>query len=96
MKNSVKLTKGQRREIRKKAQETEKSREGGNSEYPDITIEEFKKLQAEDPTLAEVIRAADRSTKERNESVAEYFRRRGSFTEDGHQGGGAQHFKWNS
>ena len=77
MKNSVKLTKGQRREIRKKAQETEKSPEGGNSEYPDITIEEFKKLQAEDPTLAEVIRAADRSTKERNESVVEYFIREG-------------------
>ena len=48
-KNS-KLTKDQRREIRKKAQETEKSREGGNSEYPDITIEDLKKLQAEDPT----------------------------------------------
>ncbi|KAL5477377.1 hypothetical protein EMCRGX_G024168 [Ephydatia muelleri] len=58
-KNS-KLTKDQRREIRKKAQETEKSREGGNSEYPDITIEDLKKLQAEDPTLAEVLRAADR------------------------------------
>ena len=69
MKNSVKLTKGQRREIRKKAQETEKSQEGGNSEYPDITIEDFKKLQAEDPTLAEVIRAADRSTNERNELI---------------------------
>ena len=39
-KNS-KLTKDQRREIRKKAQETEKSREGGNSEYPDITIEDL-------------------------------------------------------
>ena len=72
-KNS-KLTKDQRREIRKKAQETEKSREGGNSEYPDITIEDLKKLQAEDPTLAEVLRAADRSA---NESVAEYFRREG-------------------
>ena len=33
MENS-KLTKFQRREIRKKAQETEKSWEGGNSEYP--------------------------------------------------------------
>ena len=74
MKNS-KLTKDQRREIRKKAQETIKSREGGNSEYPDITIEDLKKLQAEDPTLAEVIRAADRSANDRNESVAEYFRR---------------------
>ena len=39
MKNS-KLTKDQRREIRKKARETKKSREGGNSEYPDITIED--------------------------------------------------------
>eukprot|EP00731_Ephydatia_muelleri_P034075 Em0046g18a len=75
-KNS-KLTKDQRREIRKKAQETEKSREGGNSEYPDITIEDLKKLQAEDPTLAEVLRAADRSANDRNESVAEYFRREG-------------------
>ncbi|KAL5506610.1 hypothetical protein EMCRGX_G008293 [Ephydatia muelleri] len=75
-KNS-KLTKDQRREIRKKAQETEKSREGGNSEYPDIKIEDLKKLQAEDPTLAEVIRAADRSANDRNESVAEYFRREG-------------------
>ncbi|KAL5505979.1 hypothetical protein EMCRGX_G007532 [Ephydatia muelleri] len=75
-KNS-KLTKVQRREIRKKAQETEKSREGGNSEYPDITIEDLKKLQAEDPTLAEVLRAADRSANDRNESVAEYFRREG-------------------
>ena len=36
-KNS-KLTKDQRREIRKKAQETEKSREGGNSEYPTLTL----------------------------------------------------------
>ena len=36
MKNSVKLTRDQRQEIKKKAQETEKSREGGNSEYPDI------------------------------------------------------------
>ena len=75
-KNS-KLTKDQRREIRKKAQETEKSREGGNSEYPDITIEDLKKLQAEDPTLAEVLRAADRSANDGNESVAEYFRREG-------------------
>ena len=74
MKNS-KLTKDQRQEFRKKAQETEKSWEGGNSEYPDITIEDLKKLQAEDPTLAEVIRAADRSANDRNESVAEYFRR---------------------
>ena len=40
MQNS-KLTKNQRREIRKKAQETKKSREGGNSEYPDITIEDL-------------------------------------------------------
>ena len=76
MKNS-KLTKDQRQEIRKKAQETKKSRERGNSEYPDITIEDLKKLQAEDPTLVEVIRAADRSTNDRNELVAEYFRREG-------------------
>ena len=69
MKNS-KLTKDQRREIRKKAQKTEKSWEGSNSEYPDITIEDLKKLQAEDPTLAEVIRTADRSANDRNESVA--------------------------
>ena len=78
MENS-KLTKFQRREIRKKAQETEKSWEGGNSEYLDITIEDLKKLQAEDPTLAEVIRAADWSANDRNESrsVAEYYRREG-------------------
>ena len=45
MKNS-KLTKYRRREIRKKAQETEKSWEGGNSEYLNITIKDLKKLQA--------------------------------------------------
>ena len=79
MKNS-KLTKDQRREIRKKAQETKKSREGGSSEYPDITIEDLKELQAEDPTLAEVIRAADWSVNDRKETVlavVEYFRREG-------------------
>ena len=38
---------------------------------------DLKKLQAEDTTLVEVIRAADRSVNDRNESVAEYFRREG-------------------
>ena len=47
MKNS-KLTKDQRREITKKAQETENSWDGNNSEYLDLTMEDLKKLQAED------------------------------------------------
>ena len=92
MKNS-KLTKDQRQEIRKKAQETEKSWGGSNSEYLDLTMEDLKKLQAEDSTPAEVIRAADRSANDRNESVVGG---RGSYTKDGHLGGGVQHFKWNS
>ena len=71
--SSKKLTKGQRWEL--KAHETDKTREGGNTEFSDITME--KKLQVEDPTLAEVRRAADQSTKEGNESVAEFFRREG-------------------
>ena len=75
--SSKKLTKGQRRELRKKSHETDKTRDGGNAEFPDITMEDLKKLQAEDPTLAEIRRAADQSTKEGYESVAEFFRREG-------------------
>ena len=62
----------QRQEIRKKAQESEKSWEGRNSEYPNLKMEDLKKLQAEDPTLAEVIQTADWSASDRNKSVAEY------------------------
>jgi hypothetical protein len=46
-----KETKGQRRELRRKAKETGKSRVGGNQEFPDIAMEDLKKLTSRRPNF---------------------------------------------